>query len=363
MSGNEKNDQKILALLPAGFTDLLPPDAEGEAVAISKLMGNFAAFGYQRVKPPLLEFEDSLFAPGPGAAMADQSFRVMDPVSHRMMGLRSDITPQIARISSSRLKSDLRPLRLCYANDALRTKASQQRTERQFTQVGCEIVGEKSLEADIESCVVALIGLSDLGLKRITIDLAYPGIVENILKGNPELKSALEKRDASALKKTDKKTGALLVDLMGCAGPADAALKKLSKISLSAAGKSGVKDLKFIHQGVRRAIDELNIDATITIDPTETRGFKYYSGFGFTLFAHGIPGELGRGGRYDVLFGVQKPPECAAGFTLYMDTVRKSMPPTPKKKIKYVGYGENWKNILGLQKKNFVVVRGKKSDQ
>ncbi len=90
------------ALLPAGLRDLLPPDAETEASAVEALMEVFAAHGYQRVKPPLLEFEDSLLA-GSGAAVAEQTFRLMDPDSQRMMGLRADTTPQVARIATTRL--------------------------------------------------------------------------------------------------------------------------------------------------------------------------------------------------------------------------------------------------------------------
>ena len=90
------------ALLPQGLRDLLPPDAETEASAVEALMDVFAAHGYQRVKPPLLEFEDTLFA-GSGAAVAEQTFRLMDPDSQRMMGLRADTTPQVARIATTRL--------------------------------------------------------------------------------------------------------------------------------------------------------------------------------------------------------------------------------------------------------------------
>ena len=96
------------ALLPAGLRDLLPPEAETEASAVEALMDVFAAHGYQRVKPPLLEFEDSLLA-GSGAAVADQTFRLMDPDSQRMMGLRADTTPQVARIATTRLAGAPRP--------------------------------------------------------------------------------------------------------------------------------------------------------------------------------------------------------------------------------------------------------------
>src|SRR3954463_12335815 len=119
------------ALLPAGLRDLLPPEAETEASAVESLMNVFAAHGYQRVKPPLLEFEDSLLA-GSGSAVADQTFRLMNPDSQRMMGLRADTTPQVARIAVTRLGLQARPLRLCYAGQVLRVRGTQIAPERQL---------------------------------------------------------------------------------------------------------------------------------------------------------------------------------------------------------------------------------------
>ncbi len=358
--------KKNIALLPNGFVDLLPPYAEHEYRAAGKMMMTFASFGYERIKPPLLEFEESLFAPGPGAALIDDTFRVMDPVSHRMMGVRSDITPQIARIASSRLGKEPRPLRLTYANDVLRTKASQQRVERQFCQVGCEIVGDDNIEADIESCVVALVGLKEIGVKNITIDLAFPRIVAQLLDQNKidgedraRIKSALERRATDGLKGVNKNLAATLTKLTKAAGPGDKALKALAFVP---GFKADIQKLKTIYAGVKRACGELGFrDVKITIDPVETRGFKYYSGLGFTLFADGVSGELGRGGRYNVHFGTVKPQESATGFTLYMDTVHKVMSPAEKKKIVSVGTDENWATIRAAQKKGAVVVRKSKS--
>ena len=357
-------DKKNLALLPNGFVDFLPPDAEHEYMGVGKMMMTFASFGYGRVKPPLLEFEESLFAPGPGAAMVDDTFRVMDPVSHRMMGLRSDITPQIARIACSRLGKEQRPLRLCYANDVLRTKASQQRTERQFCQAGCEIVGEDIAEADIEACVVSLIALKEINVRNITIDLSFPRVITQLLghyecSDDDEIKirGALARRSPDALNGQGKKLTATLSKLMKAAGPAEKALKELSAL---ADFKADVQRLKSIHDGIARALQELGFaDVKITIDPVEMRGFKYYSGFGFTLFAAGIAGELGRGGRYNIHFGGQKPVESATGFTLYMDTVRKAMPKPLEKDVIVAPYEQNWANIRAWQKKGSVVVRGR----
>src|SRR5215813_10043670 len=125
------------ALLPAGLRDILPPEAALESATVERLMAAFAAQGYERVKPPLVEFEDSLLS-GSGVAMRPHTFRLMDPVSQRMMGLRADMTLQVARIAVTRLVNAPRPLRLCYAGQVLRVKGDDLRPERQFGQVGAE---------------------------------------------------------------------------------------------------------------------------------------------------------------------------------------------------------------------------------
>src|SRR5687768_2002601 len=110
-------------LLPEGLADLLPPEAEAEATVVSRLMATLAAHGYERVKPPLVEYEETLLS-GAGASMAKDTFRLMDPISQRMVGLRADMTPQVARIAASRLKAVPRPLRLSYAGQVLRVRGS-----------------------------------------------------------------------------------------------------------------------------------------------------------------------------------------------------------------------------------------------
>ena len=134
------NDNDHRGLLPAGLADLLPPDAAREARAIDVAIERFAAFGYERVKPPLVEFEESLLG-GPGAALAPQTFRLMDPVSQRMMGVRPDMTVQVARIAVTRLKHEPRPLRLSYGGNVIRVRGNALKPERQFAQVGTELIG------------------------------------------------------------------------------------------------------------------------------------------------------------------------------------------------------------------------------
>src|SRR6185503_15366537 len=168
------------ALLPAGLRDLLPPDAETEASAVEQLMEVFAGHGYQRVKPPLLEFEDSLFA-GSGAALAEQTFRLMDPVSQRMMGLRADTTPQVARIAATRLARTARPLRLSYHGQVLRVRGTQLAPSRQVPQAGIELIGPDLPEADAEVAAVAAEALAALGITDVSLDIPLPRLSPALL--------------------------------------------------------------------------------------------------------------------------------------------------------------------------------------
>jgi len=148
------NDAPHAALLPTGLYDLLPPEAELEAEVTQRLMAVLTSHGYQRVKPPLVEFEDTLLS-GAGAAMANETFRTMDPTSHRMVGVRADMTPQVARIAATRLAHYPRPLRLSYAGQVLRVKGTEVRPERQIGQAGAELIGAGGPGADVEVIAVA----------------------------------------------------------------------------------------------------------------------------------------------------------------------------------------------------------------
>lgn len=158
------------ALLPAGLRDVLPPEAAHEARVVEALLSQFAAHGYERVRPPLVEFEESLLA-GSGVAMGSQTFRLMDPVSQRMMGVRADITLQIARIAATRLAGAPRPLRLSYAGEVLRVRGSQLVPERQLGQVGVELIGAASAEADAEVISMAAEALGAFGVNDLSVDL------------------------------------------------------------------------------------------------------------------------------------------------------------------------------------------------
>jgi ATP phosphoribosyltransferase regulatory subunit len=311
------------ALLPAGLQDVLPPDAAHEAATVERLMGIFAGHGYQRVKPPLVEFEESLLS-GPGAAMAKRSFRLMDPVSHRMLAVRADMTLQVARIAATRLSRQARPLRLSYAGQVLRVKGSNLRPERQFGQAGVELIGTASAQADAEVILLAAEALNALGVRHLSIDLNVPLLVSSAASGLgmdkaavADLVAALDRRDAAAVNRLAGSEVGLFRALLRAAGSARPALAALAKLDLPA-------DASAERERLAEVVDLLLASApklVLTVDPVEHRGLEYHRGVGFTLLARKVSGELGRGGRY-----VSAKGEASTGFTLYLDTLLRAVP-------------------------------------
>jgi ATP phosphoribosyltransferase regulatory subunit len=212
------------ALLPLGLRDLLPPDAAIEAAIVARQMAVLASHGYERVKPPLAEFEENLLS-GAGAAMARETFRLMDPISQRMIGLRADMTPQVARIATTRLKNAPRPLRLCYAGQVLRVKGSQLHPDRQVGQVGAELIGSDETSADVEVMALAADALAASGVGALSVDLGLPTLVPALCTAlglAPEaaeaVRRALDHKDAAAVAAVGGRAAALLGKLLDSAG-------------------------------------------------------------------------------------------------------------------------------------------------
>lgn len=343
------------ALLPAGLTDALPPEAEAEARAISTLVACFAAHGYRRVKPPLVEFEESLLE-GPGAALAPQIFRIMDPISQRMMGLRADMTPQIARIAWSRLAKAPRPLRLSYAGQVLRVRGGQLRPERQFAQAGVELIGSDALAADAEAIVLAADALAAVGVKEISIDLTLPTLVPALAEGlgaeaatAREARDALDRKDIARVAAIGGRLGEILQALLKAAGPADAAAKALARLDLPATAAAARDRLIAVLAAVKAASPALRL----TVDPGEFHGFEYQTGIGFTVFSRGVRGELGRGGRYQSTGN-----EPAVGFTLFLDSVLRALPePAPETSV-FLPFGTPAATGARLRAEGWCAVQG-----
>lgn len=361
------DDQQSIAdpgsrLLPAGLADGLPPEAGHESLLVARLVARFAAQGYALVKPPLVEFEESLLN-GIGAALREHCFRLMDPVSQRMMGVRPDMTPQVARIARTRLARAPRPLRLCYAGEVLRVRGTQLRPARQFEQVGAELIGASSAAADAEAIALGAGALDSIGVARLSVDLCVPTLVPQLADALgieaaavARLRAALDRKDAAAvdaaLSGTPARGAAVFAALLRAAGAADRALAALGRIDLPAGAAAERDRLAEVVALVRRAMPAL----TLTIDPVEMRGFEYDSGVSFTFFARGVPGELGRGGRYMAPGG-----EPSTGFTLFMDAIAPALPPPPPARRIFlpldtaqdVGVrlrGEGWTTVAGLER-------------
>ena len=341
------------ALLPGGLIDLLPPEAEIEAEAVSAVMGVFASHGYQRVKPPLLEFEDGLLA-GSGAAMADQIFRLMDPESRRMMGVRADMTPQIARIASTRLAGHPRPLRLSYAGQCLRVHASQLEPDRQLAQAGIELIGVDNPAADAEMVALAAEALAAVGLDRISFDVTLPPLAPTLLDeagiagpARTRLTHALDRKDAAAVAAQGGAIAGLLADLLIAAGPVGPAMRVLSEAELGPASRALRERLAASIEAIKAQTDGLRL----TLDPLEFRGFRYHTGICVTVFAPGHHEELGRGGRY--LSGEQEP---ATGLTLFPDAILRARSKPEARRRAYLPWGTTHDTGAKLRQAGYATV-------
>ena len=348
------------ALLPAGLRDVLPNDAAFEAEIVERLVAFLAARGYDRVKPPLIEFEDGLLS-GAGVAVAPQTFRLMDPVSQRMMGVRADITPQIARIAGSRLARTPRPLRLSYAGEVLRVRGSQLRPERQIVQVGAELIGSAAPTADAEIIVMAVEAIAELGVVGLSVDLTVPRLVPSIIRqfdlpdnDMASVRAALDRKDSGSVSMQAGPAAATLCALLAATGPVDDALGKMEKVELpdqAAAERARVAEVVDL---VRR----LSPDIKLTLDPVEHRGFEYHTGIGFTVFATGTSSELATGGRYrtrhiEIEDGEG---ERATGVTLYVDAILTLLPQARAQRRLLVSYDAVPSVLAALRKKGWVTV-------
>ncbi|MBO1074714.1 ATP phosphoribosyltransferase regulatory subunit [Roseomonas marmotae] len=343
------------ALLPSGLSDLLPPEAAQEAALVEAMHAVFAAHGYERVKPPLLEFEDSLLA-GSGAAVAEQTFRLMDPDSQRMMGLRADITPQVARIAATRLGAVPRPLRLSYSGQVLRVRGTQLAPERQIPQVGIELIGTDCAEADAEVALLGVEALAAAGIAAPSLDITLPTMAPALLDAagvegelRRKLARALDRKDAAAVTELAAIAGPPAVGLtalLTAAGPADGALAALKAADLPQAARAIADNAAAIIAAIRARAPGLRI----TLDPVEFRGLQYHVGVAFTLYGPGHTGELARGGRY------MSGEEPATGMTLYPDAVGRAAPVRPLPARVFIPRGADAAAAAALRARGFFTV-------
>jgi ATP phosphoribosyltransferase regulatory subunit len=272
------------------------------------------------------------------------------------------MTPQVARIAATRLSHRPRPLRLSYAGQVLRVKASQMRTERQIGQAGAELIGASGPEADVEAIAVAGEALIAIGVPHLSVDITLPTLVPAVAEAYGidgeraiALRAALDRKDAAAVANLAGEGGELLAQLVAAAGPAASAREKLARLDLPEQARRECERLGAVLDGLSAAVPSL----MVTIDPVENRNFEYHTGISFTFFArvdpeHGPLGELGRGGRYEA--GDPAAPEPATGFTLYTDTILWTLPKPGVSRRVLVPFGATREHAAALRGEGWVTV-------
>ncbi len=303
---------KAPALLPEGLRDRLPQQAEAASRVTRALVDAMRAHGYGRVSPPLAEFRETLG--GDDDRSSRDLLRFTDPVSQRTLALRPDITRQVGRIATSLLAHAPRPLRLCYAGQVVKLRASQLRPAREMLQVGAELIGSDSVAAAREIVTVAIDALDAAGIGPVTIDFTLPDAVDLLAASLPvaasldTLRDELDAKDAGALVRIG---AAAYLPLLRATGPFDQAIADLRAFDTGGVLTSRIDALEAIAAPVRDRV-------SLTLDPTERHGFAYQSWFGFQIFVPGQGDAIGRGGGYAIPVG-EDHEESAVGFSLYPD--------------------------------------------
>jgi ATP phosphoribosyltransferase regulatory subunit len=308
-------------VLPDHIADVLPSEARHIEELRRQLLDTARGYGYELVMPPLLEHLESLLS-GTGEALDLQTFKLVDQLSGRSMGLRADTTPQVARIDAHLLNRE-GVARLCYCGPVLHTRPDRPHATREPLQFGAEIYGHAALEADTEILLLALDCLQASGLDDgLIVDLADARIVRALFAGVPADGAALARVHAALVAKDASELHALtrdfpaasrdglraLVQLYGDAAVLDEAAKALKAVPAVDAALAGLRQLAASLNG--------HTGRQISFDLADLRGYAYYSGMRFGIYAPGAADALVRGGRYDevgAVFGRNRP---AVGFSL-----------------------------------------------
>jgi ATP phosphoribosyltransferase regulatory subunit len=305
-------------LLPEGLEDRLPPAAAAAARVTRAVMDVLDGHGYDRVQPPAIEFETSLASRMAGIETR-RMFRFVDPASLRTLALRSDMTPQVGRIAATRLATAARPLRLSYAGQVVTIKGDGLDPARERLQIGAELVGSDSVAAAAEVVALAVEALGTAGATGVSVDFTLPDLVDALAAGSlplppaalAEVRRELDAKDAGALVAAG---GQAYLPLLYATGPFAAAIERLAQFDVTLGGILAAR-----LAALRNIAARLAGKARLTLDPTERHGFEYQSWFGFTVFAEGVRGALGRGGTYTILGRDNGASEPATGFSLYPD--------------------------------------------
>jgi ATP phosphoribosyltransferase regulatory subunit len=307
------------AMSPVGVASLLPERARLQRRLETNVIDHFVRAGYQEVIPPLVEYLD-VIAPVLGGGLVERAYTFADRATGRLMILRPDVTPQIARMVAQLLAEQREPLRFCYRATVFRHEEAHAGREREIVQIGVELIGPSDAASDAEIIVLALSALEQLGIGGVRVALGHPGVFEGLLEGIDapdsvvrDLRDALARRDRTELtavagRALPAKRARLMESLIDCIGLADVLTEAGRRLKEAGQGKT----TEALHRlgEIYRRIDKAGYGSAVLIDLGEVRGLDYYTGMVFELFVQGIGYEIGGGGRYDQLigrFGVDRP--------------------------------------------------------
>lgn len=308
-------------LLPDGIEEILPPDAEALEQLRRQLLDLYRGWGYELVMPPFIEYLESLLI-GSGHDLDLKTFKVTDQLTGRMMGIRADITPQVARIDAHALRRN-GPVRLCYAGSVLHTRTDQPFDSRSPIQVGAELYGHGGIDSDIEVIALMLEGLMKIGLTGISLDLGHVAIYRTLADSShlaPDIQQELfELMQSKAFTEIDQLLARqpvqtpLLRELPHLHGEPDDVLTRSRK--LLAAAPAPVQQALDDLAAVARKISALYPAVALYCDLSELRGYHYHTGLVFAAYTTDHGREVAKGGRYDHIgeaFGRARP---ATGFS------------------------------------------------
>jgi ATP phosphoribosyltransferase regulatory subunit len=349
-------------LLPENIADVLPSEARKIEELRRLMLDTFRTYGYELVMPPMLEYVESLLA-GAGQDTDSKTFKLVDSMSGRLLGLRADMTTQVARIDAHLLNRDS-VTRLCYAGTVLHTRPSGLHATREQLQIGAEIYGHAGLEADAEIQELALASLALAGFDQPRLDLSHAGVLRAILAEDPAAKrdeqllhGLLKAKDVPGIAEASQHyasaTRDALMALPNLYGDVDVLVR--------------ARELLPALPGVTRALAELAAlaastigRARIAIDLADLRGYQYESGAMFALYVPGLPNAVARGGRYDHVgeaFGRARP---ATGFSLDLRELARLLPTAERKHAIRAPWGnapEMREKIAELRKSGEVVIQ------
>ena len=296
--------------LPKGARIYLPDEAARKRYVEARLLDVFARWGYREIVTPTFEFADVL-AMGTDVGVQESMFKFVDRETGRMLALRADITPQIARVVATRLREEPKPVRLAYVTNVFRHDEPQMSHYREFYQAGVELIGLEKPEAEVEVIAMTIEGLRALGLERFQIDLGHPDFFRGLLDEasadaakRRALRDALARKDASTLERLVRElapaphVGDALLALPTLFGR-QIVLERADRYAQNERSARALANLAEVY----RLLRIYGLADSVLLDLGEVRGFDYYSGLYFEAYVSGFGAALAGGGRYDDMLG------------------------------------------------------------